>query len=231
MVLVLAGDIGIATNPLRLTMFLEDVCETHKHVVMIMGNHEHYHGGDIRRSGDLINKATSHLDNFTLLDNSTVTVDNHTFIGATLWTDFNNNNPLVMLEVAGMLNDYKHILIDGKMITTADILNEFNDAKTFIADEVSKSDRNGTTPVIITHHAPSSMSRDPAKDINYRSFAFYSNIDEFIYQMGVPLWLHGHLHYCVDYTIGGTRIISNPRGYPCEGIPFNPGLVVDTDYR
>ena len=27
------------------------------------------------------------------------------------------------------------------------------------------------------------------------------------------LWIHGHAHNSVDYTIGETRILSNPRGY------------------
>jgi hypothetical protein len=32
----------------------------------------------------------------------------------------------------------------------------------------------------------------------------------------IPLWIHGHTHYNVDYKIGVTRIYSNQRGYPNE---------------
>lgn len=28
------------------------------------------------------------------------------------------------------------------------------------------------------------------------------------------LWIYGHTHESVDFNIGGTRIVSNPRGYP-----------------
>jgi hypothetical protein len=44
--------------------------------------------------------------------------------------------------------------------------------------------------------------------------AFASALDGFIKESGVPLWIHGHTHHCVDYKIGKTRVFSNQRGYP-----------------
>ncbi|HEY5915265.1 MAG TPA: hypothetical protein VJA21_32185 [Verrucomicrobiae bacterium] len=39
---------------------------------------------------------------------------------------------------------------------------------------------------------------------------------------------HGHIHYCCDYTLGKTRVLANPRGYPTESrTGFNPGLVAE----
>ena len=47
------------------------------------------------------------------------------------------------------------------------------------------------------------------------------------------LWVHGHLHHSVDYVCGGTRVLSNPRGYWSERGNENPSfdvdLVVDID--
>jgi hypothetical protein len=40
--------------------------------------------------------------------------------------------------------------------------------------------------------------------------------------------IHGHTHHNVDYRIGGTRVLTNQRGYPdqlCKG--FDPNLVVE----
>ena len=34
------------------------------------------------------------------------------------------------------------------------------------------------------------------------------------------LWVHGHIHYCCDYTLGKTRVLANPRGYPTEPTGF-----------
>jgi hypothetical protein len=42
------------------------------------------------------------------------------------------------------------------------------------------------------------------------------------------LWIHGHTHHCVNYHLGGTRVLSNQRGYPDEGVRgFDPGLLID----
>ncbi len=47
---------------------------------------------------------------------------------------------------------------------------------------------------------------------------------------GVLLWVHGHTHHCVDYRIGGTRILSNQRGYPDQPAGgFRPDLVLDVE--
>jgi hypothetical protein len=48
------------------------------------------------------------------------------------------------------------------------------------------------------------------------SAAFASDLDSLIQASRVPLWIHGHTHHNVDYTIGKTRIYSNQRGYPHE---------------
>jgi hypothetical protein len=43
----------------------------------------------------------------------------------------------------------------------------------------------------------------------------------------IALWIHGHSHHAVDYEIAGTRIVSNPKGYPGEDCGFCPGLIVE----
>jgi hypothetical protein len=46
----------------------------------------------------------------------------------------------------------------------------------------------------------------------------------------VVLWIHGHTHDSFDYTVGGTRVLCNPRGYAKNGVnenaAFEAGLVV-----
>ena len=52
------------------------------------------------------------------------------------------------------------------------------------------------------------------------------------------LWIHGHIHKNQDYTIGGTRVVCNPRGYPMSFHPnaprenpdFDPQLVIEVGY-
>jgi hypothetical protein len=41
------------------------------------------------------------------------------------------------------------------------------------------------------------------------------------------LWSHGHTHDSFDYTVGRTRVLSNPKGYRDENKAFVPDLVLD----
>jgi hypothetical protein len=55
----------------------------------------------------------------------------------------------------------------------------------------------------------------------------------------VDLWVHGHVHSSLDYSVGGRcRVVSNPRGYPVHRQPerfenanFDPRLVIDLGGR
>ena len=42
-----------------------------------------------------------------------------------------------------------------------------------------------------------------------------------------PLWIHGHTHTAFDYTVRGTRVVCNPRGYAGEQTGFRADLVVE----
>jgi Icc-related predicted phosphoesterase len=58
--------------------------------------------------------------------------------------------------------------------------------------------------------------------------AFASDMSRFIVESEAQLWVHGHIHYCRDYTLGKTRVLANPRGYPTESRQgFDPGLIVE----
>jgi Icc-related predicted phosphoesterase len=82
--------------------------------------------------------------------------------------------------------------------------------------------------VIVTHHAPSARSLPPHHQGSALNPAFASDLDSLVAASGVPLWVHGHTHHCVDYTIGATRVLSNQRGYPDGPVErFNPGLLVE----
>ena len=74
--------------------------------------------------------------------------------------------------------------------------------------------------VVVTHNAPSNKSSEPQHKNSRLAPSFASNLENFINENQFKIWIHGHMHYNSDYTIGDTRIISNPRGY--DGIALNP---------
>jgi hypothetical protein len=82
--------------------------------------------------------------------------------------------------------------------------------------------------VVVTHHAPSAQSVPPWHAGEILNAAFASPLDELVRASGVPLWIHGHTHFCVDYQIGKTRVFSNQLGYPRETDPrFNAEAVIE----
>jgi len=101
-----------------------------------------------------------------------------------------------------------------------------SESVTWLRAALARCDRART--LVVTHHAPSLRSEAPYHANSPLNPAFVSNLDSLITQSGVPLWIHGHTHYNVDYVIGSTRVLTNQRGYPdqlCAG--FDPGLVVE----
>jgi Icc-related predicted phosphoesterase len=83
--------------------------------------------------------------------------------------------------------------------------------------------------VVVTHHAPSSLSVHPRYAKNLLTPAFASNLENLMDGHRVVLWVHGHMHDPFDYEVYGTRIICNPRGYAPNALTsdFRPDLVVD----
>jgi predicted phosphodiesterase len=75
--------------------------------------------------------------------------------------------------------------------------------------------QNQSKLVVVTHHAPSALSTPPEFAHQYDMNGGYrSHLDYFVEEHPqIKLWMHGHMHDPVDYTIGSTRVVSNPRGY------------------
>jgi Icc-related predicted phosphoesterase len=96
------------------------------------------------------------------------------------------------------------------------ILAEHRRSIAFIERELR--DRDPARTVVVTHHAPSlRSSRCKGEDYDH---LYGSDCEGLIRDCGPLLWIHGHVHESLDYTVGSTRIVCNPRGYP--GYATNP---------
>lgn len=82
--------------------------------------------------------------------------------------------------------------------------------------------------MVVTHHAPSVMSLNSGDRNDPLSAAYASDMESVIAQSRAHLWVHGHIHRAVDYSLGMTRIVANPRGYPDEtNTGFDPAKVIE----
>jgi hypothetical protein len=116
-VLVLSGDICVASKfgP-NYDRFFQDASRLFKNVVYIMGNHEHY-DGDFAKSESILRAALERYSNVHFLEKEIVKIDDVTFIGGTLWTDMNKEDPLTMFHVQRRMNDFRIVRNSNRMVT------------------------------------------------------------------------------------------------------------------
>lgn len=229
-VLILAGDICQAVDVNNETnmgrtcrTFFEQVSDRFPRVIYIMGNHEHYQG-DYARSRERIEAMLADLgsDNVHLLEKDTMVIADVTFVGGTLWTDFNREDSLTMWNAGQSMNDYKVCKNSGRGISGGgyasrlqpeDVLADHRAMLDYIRMVTEgQADRKF---VVAVHHAPSSASvAECYKGDLLMNGNFYTDLSEFILDRPqIRLWVHGHMHNKSDYEIGATRVVCNPRGY------------------
>ncbi|MEO8986298.1 MAG: metallophosphoesterase [Rhodanobacter sp.] len=201
-------------------------------VLYIPGNHEFF-GGSMRQvRQELARSARKH--GVELLDQGTREIGGVRFAGATLWTDFAlfgvENRELAMTLSAKFMRDFKVIRnADGSAFTPADACTLFAQQYAWLASILDEP-FDGPT-VVITHHAPAPRSVHPRFADSPVSAAFVSDCTALMGR--AVLWIHGHTHDSFDYTVQGTRVVCNPRGY-CPGAvienpAFDPCLCVDVE--
>jgi len=211
-VVILAGDIHIGIRGLIWAR------EHFKQpIIYVAGNHEYYRCNYQKLNRQLKEKANE-LDIHFLVDTSVI-IDDILFIGATLWTDFKLYHTQYNSQLAAQcgMADYKSIRYNqgGKYrkLTPPDTTRMHINSLQFIKTELNE--KKHYKSVVITHHAPSEKSIPEEYQASELSPGYASNIDQDIINMkhSPILWVHGHTHNNNDYLIGGTRVLSNQRGY------------------
>ena len=227
-VLILSGDICVASKMEKFMEFFEHVNSEFPVTLMIMGNHEHY-DGDFAKSADIIRNHLKPYGNIHFLDKECFEIDGVTFIGGTLWTDMNKEDPLTMHSMSGMMNDYRLVKNSSRMVSFKDEDGKFHERESSFCPEDSVEDhrkmlgyiqsviegKHDQKFVVVGHHAPSKLSTHPRyKHEAMMNGAYSSDLSEYIMDHPqIKLWTHGHTHEDFDYMLGSTRIVCNPRGY------------------
>jgi hypothetical protein len=158
-----------------------------------------------------------------------------TFIGATLWSDFDlfGDAEYAMMAAAETMNDYRKIRTRQYKLRLrpTDTLKRHLESRDFIARELCKP---GRRHVVVTHHGahPDAARRGFERDIS--SAAYTSDLSALIAEGAPELWTYGHTHESRDFTVGSTRIITNGKGYgpwhrgeTWDNPEFNPTYVIE----
>jgi 3',5'-cyclic AMP phosphodiesterase CpdA len=218
-------------------------------VIYVPGNHEFY-GGHL--DATLEKMRTKTCDRVRVLDNDEWIFKGVRFLGATCWTDYSSTGDVLQAqwEARQELNDFKRIRAAGyRKLQTRDLVMRNHKSLSWLRERLAEPFEGPT--VVVSHHAPSRLSLGAAhnedseyvkhwnmamgssskrgstyiKNISHLDASYASNWDALMGD-SISLWLHGHTHHAVDYPIKGTRIVSNPRGYPGESTRFNADLLI-----
>lgn len=223
-VTILAGDIGIGVKAVEWA-----IANFPGQVILIAGNHEYYGGHRLHTMQQMktvaLEKASGRVH---VLDQEEILLGGVRFLGATAWTDFTctGNQPLAREEARMRMNDYRKIQYGSgyRKWRPEDALIESLNTRRWVEEKLAQPFSGQT--VLVMHHAPSELSlvgRHSSGHLN----ASYANKWEDLFRPNLTI-VHGHTHSAADYELYGTRVISNPRGYPGEkGTGFNPGLLVE----
>lgn len=235
--LVLAGDIGSYQAGSRLDepdFGLRRFSPRHgpwRTVLYVPGNHE-YDGLEHDDAHARLRDACERLG-LTWLERETVVIDGVRFVGTTLWTDFEAlvdpradvTRQRQQREKAHRAANFylrKHTsLRQGRPRLADDLADLGRECQRWLREALA-TPFDGPT-VAVTHFAPSLRSADPRYGLVPGTAGFCNALDELLPH--ARLWMHGHLHCPVDYTVEGIhegrpwrcRVVANPLGYAHKG--------------
>ena len=214
-------------------------------VLMVRGNHEFYGAAipeliaeDARR----IEKMNAAGADIWLLDGTATEVAGVRVIGATLGTDLDlypGEHGRTRDAVERGLNDFRMIRSNPvRQLAAADWLEMHwrdRDALFGLLDTPFEGET-----LVMTHQVPVRELIPLARRIGpierqLFTAGFVSDLWWEIRNRNVHSWVCGHSHDHDDLTLEGkygpVRFVSNARGYPKEGVPFDPDLVIEVSPR
>jgi predicted phosphodiesterase len=218
---VIAGDVVSGGGVAKAIDYIRYSRLNRNPVIFVPGNHEYY---GCNLLDERVPQRASQ-DNIWVLDGYGTCIKGVRFWGGTMWTDFEllGDRALAMSMARFGMNDYRCIRqgnVDLEPVVTAEI----HRTQRAALSNYLRDNGDGET-VVVTHTGPSEQSISPRYRNNAHNAAFASDMEPLIRM--AKLWVHGHTHSFVDYTLGGCRVVCNPVGYAGEETGFTYDFVVE----
>ncbi len=210
-------------------------------IVYVPGNHEFY-GAEYDSFRATLREVAASIapGRLHVLDDHAISLGAFRFIGTTLWTDFRlyGASPEAVDRAKRMCQrtmlDFRHIHVRGeadvaRLIEPDDTVLWHRRSRQFLSLCLASGAPSET--IVVTHHGPHRKSVAPQFAEDLTSTGFISDLGPLLGR--AALWIHGHTHTSFDYTVAGTRVVCNPRGYcakdgsNCENDAFRWDYVVE----
>lgn len=222
-VVVLAGDTAPGTRGIEMAK----VWFPDRPVLYVAGNHEYYRESIPRLDHKLADAARTGGVHF--MQNREIVIGGVRFLGCTLWTDFElfGERQHSMAAAQAAMNDFRVIRVNPeyRRFRPDDARAIHHHSLRWLIGRLD-TPHDGPT-VVVTHHAPSLRSVNPPFHDHPASPAYASDL-EWMLDGRAAVWMHGHTHQCVEYEIGGTRVVANQRGYPDDAVEgFDAGRIIE----
>lgn len=213
-VVVLAGDID--------TGMLSDMqsllkANPEKIFIYVPGNHDFYKTNYVGQRF-YIQTLMDHHKNLQILDGSDCHINDVSFYGSTLWSDFTALGPIseawCKCNIKGMIGDFWMISNGTGKITPEQMAELNRNARTGLETwlQATKGKK-----VVVTHFPPLTCCKHGQIEENELSAYFTNNLTYMFHKEYSPdYWLYGHNHWSDKIMIGKTQLLSNQHGYPGE---------------
>ena len=177
--------------------FIGRVEHKYQKIIYVLGNHD-YWGRTLTTGHYKFNPKKR--GKLVFLNNKPYVHNGVTFFGGTLW--------------------YKHLSVSGNWCDEQRVHDYQDIPKHNQLFKNRLSNIKSDNLVVLSHHLPSMNSVvEEYKDEWSNQFFVDSDCEHIISKLKPKLWLHGHTHERIDYTLGNTRVMANPRGYENEHQP------------
>jgi predicted phosphohydrolase len=164
---------------------------------MVLGNHEFW-DTSVKEVFKVKEKIRKSIQNVHILENESIFLDGGRKLhGCTLWF---SDNPMNALNKKRM-GDFEYIKGFEPWV-----YNQNKASLKYLRDNVKEGD------IVMTHHLPTFEAVSPKWRNDALTNFFYTEVP-FETLTKPSLWVFGHTHDSVDFTIENTRFLCNPYGY------------------
>jgi len=254
--LALLGDIGVVKRK-EYRKFILKMATKFKKVFILPGNHEYYRSSVDEAYGIMKSICDSH-ENLVFMHKTSYKFDEYNIriLGTSLWTHVPEEAKQIVqirisdyskIQVRTDYEDNPFLPLDDKgkekeqgshrPIRTEDTNQWHKDERHWLETEIKEAQNNKEKIIVFTHHAP--IEKDgcgnPETYDDITNHAFSTDLRELM-NNDVLVWAYGHTHWFHDMRINGTRVLSNPHGYPHDKFyiatqdpdnPYDPSFTID----